>query len=157
MKYLILSAAFASLMAISACVDISPDAASPEAAKAASERIETAVAADLSEMDIPEIIDFVADESTDMTDLLKTVTDGASAQAAVDEIRRTIPRLNAAIRSLENLDIENVNLNFGNVRKLMKVGQSQTGLVNEVIRISQIPEAREILEKEFDKIEITSN
>ena len=157
MKNLVLSATFASLMTLSACGELSPDAASPEAAKAAAERIETTVTADLSEMDIPDIIDFVADESNDMTDLLKTVTDGASAQAAVDEIRRTIPRLNAAIRSLENLDIENVTLNLGNVRKLMKVGQSQTGLINEVVRISQIPEAREILEKEFDKIEITSN
>ncbi len=157
MKILVISIVAASLGTLSACGDISSNASSPEAAKAQAERIEAKVTADLSKMDIPEIIDFVSTETADMTDLLKTVIDGPSAEAAAQDIRETIPRLNAAIRSLEHMDLENVTLSFGNMRKVMKVAQSQSGLVNEVVRISKIPEARDILEKEFDKIEITNN
>jgi hypothetical protein len=108
-------------------------------------------------MDIPEIIDFVDNEAKDMTKLLETVTDGSSAEAAVAEIREVIPRFNAAIRSLEKMDPDNMKLSIGNVRRMLKVAQSQAGLFTEVQRISQIPEARAVLEKEFDKIELTGN
>jgi len=40
---------------------------------------------------------------------------------------------------------------------MMNVAQSQIGLFEEVRRIGLIPEARAVLEKEFDKIEITNN
>ena len=157
MKNLVLCTAFASLMALSACGEASSDVKNPEAVKAKAERIEAKAAADLSKMDVPEIIDFVNAESNDMTALLKTVTDGPTAEAAVEEVRNIVPRLNAALNSMENMDVENMTLSFGNMRKMMKVAQSQSGLVNEVVRISKIPEARAVLEKEFDKIEITNN
>ena len=157
MKNLVLSTAFASLMILSACGEASSDAKSPEALKATAERIEAKTSADLSKMDVPEIIDFVNAESTDMTALLKTVTDGPTAEAAVEDVRNIVPRLNAAIKSMENMDVDNITLSMGNMRKMMKVAQSQSGLVNEVVRISKIPEARAVLEKEFDKIEITNN
>ncbi|MEP4051545.1 MAG: hypothetical protein ABJN22_04800 [Litorimonas sp.] len=157
MRNLVLSAAFTSLLVLSACGQASTDAKNPEAIKAKAERIEAKAAEDLSKMDIPEIIDFVNDEAKDITSVLKTVTDGPSAEAAVEEIRNTVPRLNAAIKSMENMDVDNLKLSIGNMRKMIKVAQNQAGLLEEVSRISKIPEARAVLEKEFDKIEITNN
>jgi hypothetical protein len=156
MKIFALSLATISLVALNACTDVSVDSNSPEAVAAKAERIEAKTTTDLSKMDVPEIIDFVDAEATQMTALLKTVTDGPSAEAAVEEIRNVIPRLNASIKSLETMDPENMTLSIGNMRRMMKVAQSQTGLFQEITRIGQIPEARAVLEKEFDKIEITN-
>jgi|GEM_PF-1308608 len=128
-----------------------------ETSAAKTERIEAQTTIDLSKMDLPEIIEFVDEESSQMTELLKGVTDGPTAEAAVEDIRTIVPRLNAAIKSLENKNPEDITLSIGNMRKMMKLAQSQVGLINEVTRISQIPEARAVLEKEFDKIEITNN
>lgn len=171
MKNLILSAATTALLLLGACGEISTDvensdvknqqtnsaeSKSSKSAPAKSDRAQKKAVADLSKMDIPEIIDFVNDEATDMTKLLKTVTDGPSAEAAVEEIRVIVPRLNAAFKSLENMDTDNIKLTVGNMRRLAKVAKSQTGLFEEVGRISKIPEARAVLEREFDKIEITN-
>ena len=155
MKTLTISAAVASLIALSACGDIASDASSPEAVKATAVQIEANLVTDLSKMDTPELIEFVDKEAKNMTALLEKVTDGPSAEAALEDIRNIVPRLNASLKSLENLDVDNITLNIGNMRKMMSVAQSQIGLVDEVVRISQIPEARAVLEKEFDKIEIT--
>ena len=157
MKLRAISAAFACLITLSACGEAGTDSKNPEVIKAKAERIQAKATADLSKMDIPEIIDFVDGEAKDMTALLKTVTDESSAQAAVAEIRTIVPRLNAAILSLENADTENMKMSIGNMRKMMKVAQSQAGLVSEVMRISEIPEARAVLEKEIDKIEFPNN
>ena len=97
MKTLVLNAALASLLILSGCGQAAVDSDSPEAINAKAERIEAKTTEDLSKMEIPEIIDFVDAEATDMTALLQTVTDGPSAEAAVEEIRATIPRLNAAL------------------------------------------------------------
>ena len=157
MKNLALSTAFASLLILSGCGEASTDSQSPEAVKAQADQIESKATADLSKMDVPEIIDFLNEEATDMTTLLNSVTDGPSAEAAVEDIRVIIPRLNAAIKSMENLDLDNMKMSIGNIRKMMAVAQSQSGLVSEVVRIGNIPEARAVLEKEFDKIELTNN
>jgi len=157
MKKMFFSTLIAGLLSLSACGDVTPDAQSPEAVNAKMEKAEAKAAADLSKMEVSEIIDYVNDEATDMRTLLESVTDGPSAEAAVEDLRRTIPRLNAALKSMENMDVENMSLNFGNMRKMITVAQSQVGLFDEVARISQIPEARAVLEKEFDKIEITNN
>ena len=156
MKIFAISAAAISLLSLSGCGDLTVDSDSPEAVEAKAERIEAKTTTDLSKMDVPEIIDFVDAEATQMTTLLKTVTDGPSAEAAVEEIRNVIPRLNASLRSLEKMNPEDMKLSIGNMRRMMKVAQSQTGLFQEINRISQIPEARAVLEKEFDKIEITN-
>lgn len=157
MKTLAISLTFSSLLMLSACGEATPTSSSPEAVKAKAERVEAKTITDLSKMDLPDIIEFVDDEASQMTDILKTVTDGPSAEKAVDDIRAVVPRLNAAIKSLEGKNPEDITLSIGNMRKMMKVAQSQMGLINEVTRISQIPEARAVLEKEFDKIEITNN
>ena len=157
MRTFAISLAFASLLTLSACGEAAPDSSSPEAIQAKAERIEAKTTNDLSQMDLPEIIAFVDGEASQMTDILKAVTDGPTAEAAVEDIRAVVPRLNAAIKSLENKNPEDMSLSIGNMRKMMKVAQSQIGLVNEVKRISQIPEARAVLEKEFDKIEISNN
>ena len=157
MKNMIFCAVMAGLLSLSACGEVSTDSQSPKAVNAKMEKLEAKASADLSKMDVSEIIDYVNNEATDMRTLLEGVTDGPSAEAAVEDLRRTIPRLNAALKSMENMDVENMSLNFGNMRKMIKVAQSQVGLFDEVARISQIPEARAVLEKEFDKIEITNN
>lgn len=147
----------ASLLALSACGDAAPGSSSSEAVKAKAERIEGKAMTDLSKMDLPEIIDFVDEEASQMTSILKTVTDGPSAEKAVEDIRAVVPRLNAAIKSLENKNPEDMSMSIGNMRKMMNVAKSQMGLITEITRIGQIPEARAVLEKEFDKIEITGN
>ena len=158
MKTITISLVCASLLTLSACDAAAPGtSSSPEAVKAKAERVEAKTTADLSKMDLPEIIAFVDKEASQMSDILKTVTDGPSAEAAVEDIRSIVPRLNAAIKSLENKNPEDMSLSIGNMRKMMNVAKSQMGLVSEVTRISQIPEARAVLEKEFDKIEITNN
>ena len=157
MKILVLSAVFASGLVLSGCGETSSNTKNPETVKANAERIEAKAAADLSKMDVPEIIDFVNDEATNMTTLLKTVTDGPSAESAVEDIRAIVPRLNAAIKSIENMDVENMTLSIGNMRRMITVAQSQSSLMNEVVRIGSIPEARAVLEKEIDKIELTNN
>ncbi len=149
MKIFAVSLISLSLVALTACDEVSYDPASGEASEAQT-------MTDLSKMDLPEIITFVDEEATKMTSLLQTVTDGPSAEAAVEDIRATIPRLNASIKSLENTNPDEITLSIGNMRKMMNVAQSQMGLLNEVNRISKIPEARAVLEKEFDKIEITN-
>lgn len=157
MKNVIFCTLMAGLLSLSACSEVSTDTQSPEAVNAKMEKLEAKASADLSKMEVSEIIDYVNTEATDMKTLLEGVTDGPSAEAAVEELRLTIPRLNAALKSMENMDVENMSLNFGNMRKMIKVAQSQVGLFDEVARISKIPEARAVLEKEFDKIEITNN
>jgi hypothetical protein len=157
MKTLAISLTFSSLLLLSACGDAAPDTSNPEGVKANAERIEAKTTTDLSKMDLPDIIAFADKEASQMTDILKTVTDGPSAEKAVEDIRAVVPRLNAAIKSLENKNPEDMTLSIGNMRKMMKVAQSQMGLITEITRISQIPEARAVLEKEFDKIEITGN
>ena len=157
MKTHMFKAALASFFLLSACGQASTDSSSPEAAKATAESIGAKTSADLSKMNVSEIIDFVDGEAKDMTSLLKTVTDGPSAEAAVEDIRVAIPRFNAAITSLNDIDPDKMKVSFGNLRKMMNVAQSQIGLFEEVRRISLIPEARAVLEKEFDKIEITNN
>ena len=154
MKTFTLSLAAASIIALTACEDIASDTSSPVTDKVKADRIEAKVTTDLSKMDTPELIEFVDEEAKKMTAVLQNVTDGPSAEAALEDIRNIVPRLNASLKSLEDLDVENMTLNLGNMRKMMKVAQSQVGLVNEVVRISNIPEARAVLEKEFDKIEI---
>ena len=156
MKHTAICLISTSLLMLSACGDAGPDSSNPEAIKAKAERIEAETITDLSKMDLPEIIDFVEKEASQITGILETVTDGPSAEAAVDDIRAVVPRLNAAIRSLEDKNPEDITLSIGNARRLMKVAKSQLGLIDEVSRISKIPEARAVLEKEFDKIEITN-
>lgn len=157
MRTFTISLAFTGLLILSACGNAAPAPSSPEAVNAKAERVETQTMTDLSKMDLPDIIEFVDKEASQMTDILKTVTDGPSAEKAVDDIRAVVPQLNAAIKSLENKNPEDMKLSIGNMRKMMQVAQSQMGLVNEVTRISQIPEARAVLEKEFDKIEFPNN
>ena len=152
MKNFVLIAAMSGFLVLSGCGDASVNSKS-ETAK--TERIAEKLSTDLSKMTTPEIIEFVDEEAKNMTAVLETVVDGPSAEAALKDIRNIVPRLNTSLKSLENLDVENMTLNIGNMRKMMKVAQSQVGLVNEVVRISNIPEARAVLEKEFDKIEIT--
>lgn len=149
MKTIRLIAVFASILAFSACSDVSTANLTPEEIKAQA-------IADLSKMDIPEMIDFIDEQATDMTKLLESVTDGPSAEAAVEDIRKLIPKLNASLLSLEDLNTDDLKLNIGMIRRLGKVFKSQSGLVNELQRISQIPEARAVLEREFDKIEISN-
>jgi len=157
MKIFAVSLISVSMLTLSACGDAGPSSSSPEAIEAKAERIEAQTIVDLSTMELPEIIEFVDNEASQMTELLRGVTDGPTAEAAVEDIRTIVPRLNAAIKSLENNNPEDITLSIGNMRKMMKVAKSQVGLINEVTRISQIPEARAVLEKEFDKIEITNN
>lgn len=156
MKFVTISIVSISLLALGACDNVSMGPDSEDAVAAKAERIEAKTMTDMSKMDVPEIIEFVEAEASNMTTLLETVTDGASAEAAVEEIRTVIPRFNASIKTLENMDPDNMTLSIGNMRKMMKVAQSQLGLFNEIKRISEIPEARAVLEKEFDKIEITN-
>ena len=154
MKTLALTIATACILTLTACGDSATDTGSTQAATAKADRIEAKVTADLSKMDTPELIDFVDEEAKNMTTVLQNVTNGPSAEAAVEDIRNLVPRLNAALKSLDALDVENMTLNIGNMRKMMKVAQSQIGLIDEIVRISNIPEARAVLEKEFDKIEV---
>jgi len=150
MKNLALAALLACTLSLSACNDASTANLTPEEIKAQA-------IADLSKMDVPEMIDFIEEQSSDMTKLLETVTDGPSAEAAVEDIRKLIPKLNTSLLSLEDLNVDDLTLNIGMVRRVMKVAQSQSGLFDEVSRVSKIPEARAVLEKEFDKIELTGN
>jgi len=155
MKKRILSATLASIFLLSACGEVAIDTNPDRSSKTTIDQSGLNGVTDLSKMEIPEIIDFVDDEAKSMTALLTTVTDGPSAEAAVEDIRVIIPRLNQAILSLEKMDPDNMKLSFGTMRKMLEVAQSQAGLFTEIQRISQIPEARAVLEKEFDKIEIS--
>jgi len=163
MKKLALNTVLASLFLLSACDVTGTNEHKSEARKSTADRIKASSSGtpgpeaitDLSELDIPDIIHFVDREAKEMTALLKTVTDGASAEAAVEDIRETIPRLNAGFSSMSNLDQDNLNLSIGSLRKLLTISQFQSDLFEEVRRIGQIPEARAMLEKEFDKIKIT--
>lgn len=155
MKKRILAVTLASFFALSACgeVAINPNPDAPT--KTELDKTGSNGVTDLSKMEIPEIIDFVDVEAKAMTALLTTVTDGPSAEAAVEDIRAIIPRLNQAFLSLEKMDPDNMKLSIGTMRKMVKVAKSQSSLFAEMQRISQIPEARAVLEKEFDKIEIS--
>ena len=63
MKTIRLIAVFASILAFSACSDVSTANLTPEEIKAQA-------ITDLSKMDIPEMIDFIDEQATDMTKLL---------------------------------------------------------------------------------------
>jgi len=137
MKNLVLTALLAGCFSFSACNDASTANLTPEEIKAQA-------LADLSKMDVPEMIDFIDEQATDMTKILQSVTDGPTAESAIEDIRTLIPKLNASLLSLEDLNADDLKLNIGMIRRMMKVAQSQSGL-----------EARAVLEKEFDKIELT--
>ena len=77
-------------IALSACGDIASDASSPEAVKATAGQIEANLVTDLSKMDTPELIEFVDKEAKNMTALLEKVTDGPSAEAALEDIRNIV-------------------------------------------------------------------
>ena len=97
MKTFTLSLAAASIIALTACEDIASDTSSPVTDKVKADRIEAKVTTDLSKMDTPELIEFVDQEAKNMTALLQSVTDGPSAEAALEGIRDIVPRLNACL------------------------------------------------------------
>ncbi|WP_427451789.1 hypothetical protein [Litorimonas sp. WD9-15] len=116
------------------------------------QQIEANASAELADMKPAEMIDYLNEEALAVTDVLKTVTDKASAEAAIDDLRARGPKLAAAFKAFENID-EN-EISFGLMRKLPKVMQTQAGLVSEMGRISEIPEARAVIETELDKLEL---
>jgi len=145
MKTHVLFTALASLFLLNACNVTEAESRRAEAQKSAN---------DLSKMDVPEIIHFVDTEAKSMTLLLKTVIDGPTAETAITDIRKIIPRLNEAFNTLADIDPDNLNLSIGHLRKMLTIAKSQTELLEQVSRISQIPEARNVLKTEFDKLKI---
>lgn len=116
------------------------------------EQIQAKAEASLANMDIGETIDYLNLQSLEVTDLLKTVTDEASAKAAVEELRQRGPKLKAALESFQTVD-EN-EISFGVLRKLPKLMQTQAGLLAEVSRINETPEARDVIQAELDKLNL---
>lgn len=157
MKAIVLTTALCGFMTLSACGDAPIlEASGPEAVKAKAERLEAKTSNSLDGKDIGELIDYVGDEASDMTDLLKGVTDGATAEAAVKDIRAAIPRINAAFESLDSQDVEELSMSatMAMVKKMPNMLKTQGAMMREIQRISEIPEARTVLEKEFDDLEL---
>ena len=117
MKKSVLSLAIASIFALGACGEVAIDTNPGGSDNSSFGQSSSDGVTDLSKMEIPEIIDFVDTEAKAMTALLTTVTDGPSAEAAVEDIRVTIPRLNQAFLSLEKMDPDNMKASFGTMRK----------------------------------------
>lgn len=125
-----------------------------DAPKSTDEIVATAEAK-LEDMKPAEMVDYLNEEAAAVTDVLKTVTDKASAEAALDDLRARAPKLGAAFKAFENID--ETEISFGLMRKLPKVMQTQAGLLTEMARINDIPEARAVIEAELDKLEINRN
>jgi len=154
MKAIILAPAIAALLALTACGDTSVNTDTPEAVKAKAEKMEARAAKALETKDLGDVIDYFDNEAKEMTVVLKSVTDGPSAKTAISEVRAVIPRLNAAINSLQNQDLSDMKASLALMSKMPAILETQGELVTELSRIAEIPEAREVLEEEFDKLDI---
>lgn len=155
MKVLALTAISLALLTLTGCGDAaSVNSSDPEALKARSEQLEAQAVQSLENKDLGDVIDYFSGEAEDMTSVLKSVTDGPSAEAAVVEIRATIPQINAAMQTLANQDPSEMRASFSIMTKLPAMLQTQTEMINEVKRISEIPEARAVLETEFDNLDL---
>jgi len=106
----------------------------------------------LAEMDVGEMIDYLSEQSSGVTEVLKTVTDEASAKAAVNDLRQRGLNFKAALETFEEID-EN-EISFGMMRKLPKLMQNQADLISEISRINEIPEARDVIQAELDKLKL---
>lgn len=145
MKNLVLSAAFASLLTLSACGDKSSSKNEP--VQDASMVAEAAAKAEYSQ-----VISNLQMESLRMAALLKRVKDGPSAKASLDSISAAIPSLNAAIEASKNIQPNEKIMTTANKQKMLKAVEGQAKLLQEVIRIKKNPAANKVLQKELKKI-----
>ncbi len=109
--------------------------------------------AELSEMSVSETFDYLEVQTVEVTKILKTVVDEGSAKAAIKDLQAQAPHLKAALESFE--DIDESELSFGVLRKLPALLESQSELFEEFSRIQDSPEAREIIMKELDKLNLS--
>lgn len=107
---------------------------------------------DLAEMDVGEMMDYLSEQSSDVTEVLKTVTDEASAKAAINDLRQRGLKFKAALETFEDIDENEISL--GMMRKLPKLMQNQADLISEISRINEIAEARNVIQSELDKLKL---
>jgi len=134
-------------LCLSACSDTEANLSENDIAK-----IESQSQANLAGMDIGEIIDYLNEQSEHVADVLKSVTDETTAKAAINDLRVRGVKFKAALETFETID-EN-EISFGMLRKLPKLMQTQADLISEISRINEIPEAREVVQAELDKLKL---
>ncbi len=105
-------------------------------------------------MDTRELLETAAVKSNNLADVLATVKDEASAQAAAVEIAALGPILNTIGKSLDNLDTNGTALTESVLAPMQSFAESQARLFNETSRISvNHPELQDIIAKGFENID----
>lgn len=155
MKAVFLIPALCGTLLLAACGDATTiEADGPAAVKAKAEKMQAKAANEISTKDVGELIEYFGEEAQDFTIILKSVVDGPSAEAAVAEVRATIPRLNATLEAFQNQDMSDMKASIAMLKKMPAMLEKQGQLITEVKRIADIPEARAVLEKEFDDLDL---
>ncbi len=154
MKTLILIPALCGFLALAACSDAPVSSDSPEVAKAKAEQVQAEVSKVLDLKNVGDLIDYSAKETKGMISILESVTDGPTAEAAVTKVRDAIPHLNAAAKAFQTQDMSDMKVSMAMLKKMPDLLKTQGQLMTEVKRIAEIPEARAVLETEFDKLDI---
>ncbi|GGX62315.1 hypothetical protein GCM10011309_10350 [Litorimonas cladophorae] len=155
MKALFLIPALCGTLLLAACSETTTlEAEGPAAVKAKAEKIQAKAANEVSTKDVGELIDYFGDEAEEITVVLKKVVDGPTAEAAIADVRATIPRLNATLEAFQNQDMSDMKASIAMLKKMPAMLEKQSQLITEVKRISEIPEARAVLEKEFDELDL---
>jgi hypothetical protein len=155
MKAVFLIPALCGTLLLATCGDATTiEADGPAAVKAKAEKMRAKAANEISTKDVGELIEYFGEEAQDFTIILKSVVDGPSAEAAVAEVRATIPRLNATLEAFQNQDMSDMKASIAMLKKMPAMLEKQGQLITEVKRIADIPEARAVLEKEFDDLDL---
>ena len=129
------------------------DFTSTEAAKPAFKMSEADIAA-IEAMDAIELLETAAVQSNKLADVLATVKDEASAQAAAVEIANLEPILNTVGKGLENLDANGMALSTGILTPMQSFAESQARIFNEASRIAaDHPELQSIIAKGLENID----
>ena len=118
----------------------------------ASTPLDADIESKLNQMSVSETFDYLEDQTLEVTDILKTVTDENTAKAAIKDLQAQGPKLMAALKSFETIDES--ELSIGVMRKLPALFESQKGLLEEFSRIQENPEARKIIQDELDKLNL---
>ena len=149
----VLAAAAASLAACGNSDRVTPEEAAQQTeVTLKTTQVDVAAIADMTPM---ELMASATVQSNQLADVLSKVTDEASADVAIAEMRALGPQLKAVGDRLESLDESDIKLSIKTMKSMQTFAEAQMRIFNETGRIaSDHPELREKIVEGFEDIEI---
>lgn len=126
------------------------------AAAALTAPIESGIAIeDIATMSPSELMSAATVESNRLANVLSSVSDQASAEAAIAQMRGLGPQIKALSARMETLQEGDMTLSIKTMKQLQGFAEAQMRIFNETGRIAvEHPELRDIITEGFEDIEI---